>query len=498
MAVSSANVKAVFDKLTAANLIGTGPPTVPWGDAPTLDKVKRALERDVDALPFVYRRVYVDELREQLPAVIRQLNTADNRFLIETLVGAVYDHGEDDVAAPLGRFLAVVSNLYRSFLDAETRTKVDLPLIENVPPLAMFQRSGGHGPFTLPADGVQSLIGSTTGVVSMPSACRDHPFTWGSLAHETGGHDVLHADPGLIDELSAGVRQFFGADGRIDPLRPTGAQILGLLWAWWMDETASDVYGLLNMGPAFAMNLTVFLAAFIATFQHTKEPLLRAETGRDPNDVMDVHPVDLIRPHVAIGAIQALTGLDATTKSDYVTTLETMADDCSGGATEIGLVGQLPFGDNRALPLRHRVPIADMQDAARRVGSFIVSTRLRTLGGHSIQDLETWDDADEAVATRIAKTFALDASAVGIGDDAQLLAGATRAILDDPAKYDQVTKRLNDALDHSFAVDPLWGTPQPDLLWMPVRPIDADHFLDRDPIEIELVGREAELIAAAA
>ena len=48
------------------------------------------------------------------------------------------------------------------------------------------------------------------------------------------------------------------------PAHPTGAQVMGHLWAWWIDESASDVYGLLNVGPSFAMNLIVFLAAFIA------------------------------------------------------------------------------------------------------------------------------------------------------------------------------------------------------------------------------------------
>src|SRR4051794_38710087 len=208
MPVPATNIKAVFDRLTAATLTGEGPPEVPWGDSPTVDAIATAIDGAADALPFVYRRAYVDEIRAQLPAIVRGLRERDPEVL-ETLAGAVYDHDSDEVAAPLGRFLAVVSNLYRSFLDAETRARVDLPLSEQLPPLAMFQHSGAGGPFTLTADTVARLCGSNVGVVSMPSACRDHPFTWVSLAHETGGHDVLHADPGLLDELAAGVREFF-------------------------------------------------------------------------------------------------------------------------------------------------------------------------------------------------------------------------------------------------------------------------------------------------
>ena len=495
MPIPQANVKAVFDKLNAANLLGEGPPDVPWDASMTEDAVRSAIDSEADALPLVFRDGYADPLRQELPHVLRTAQQWDDPTIVETLAGAVYDHGAEEVAAPLGRFLAVVSNMYRSFLSAETRMGVDLPLIEQLPPLAMFQHSGEGGPFTFTAESVQALIGSPIGVVSLPSTCREHPFTWASLAHETGGHDVLHADTGLLDELGAGVRDFFGA-ARMDPAHPTGAQVMGHLWAYWIDEAASDVYGLLNMGPAFAMNLIVFLAAFIAGFEHGTEPVLRAESGRAPTDRLDVHPVDLLRPHLAIGAIQSLTGLEAKVRQDYVSTIEAMAEQCSGGADSIALVGVLPIGDNRGIPLANRFPLKEMQDVARRVGSFIVSTHLRALGGHSIQDLETWDDADEAAARRIADTFRIDASAVGVGDDAQLLAGATIAIFEEPDKYDTCTKRLNEALDHSFAVDPIWGAPQRDPIWEPVRPFDAGHFLDRYTTDLPLLTTEAPKLAA--
>src|SRR5436305_9914286 len=117
MAISETNVKAVFDKLNGADLLGEGPPDVPWGDSPTVDAVRSAVDADADALPRVFRDGYADPLRQELPHVLR---VAGDPTLIETLAGAVYDHGAKEVDAPLGRFLAVVSNMYRSFLDAET------------------------------------------------------------------------------------------------------------------------------------------------------------------------------------------------------------------------------------------------------------------------------------------------------------------------------------------------------------------------------------------
>ena len=53
-------------------------------------------------------------------------------------------------------------------------------------------------------------------------------------------------------------------------------------------------------------------------------------------------------------------------------------------------------------------------------------------------------------------------SIVNLGDDAQLLAGANAALLENPALYDSITSALNAALDASFANDPIWGPPKPD------------------------------------
>jgi hypothetical protein len=47
----------------------------------------------------------------------------------------------------------------------------------------------------------------------------------------------------------------------------------------------------------------------------------------------------------------------------------------------------------------------------------------------------------------------------GHGDDAQLLAGVTLALLQDPALYDDAQSLLNDALDDSYRTDPIWRDP---------------------------------------
>jgi hypothetical protein len=58
-------------------------------------------------------------------------------------------------------------------------------------------------------------------------------------------------------------------------------------------------------------------------------------------------------------------------------------------------------------------------------------------------------------------------SAAGVGDDAQLLAGATMALHAAPHRYEAVTRLLNDALDLSFDMDAVFGRPAPHRVFIP-------------------------------
>ena len=475
--------------LARIDLFGQGPPAPPWQGHFTEAAVRRAIDTGTAGLPLVFWSGYVAPLEQHLGGVMGLVTVGRlPASLVESLAGAVYQHAPGSVVQPeLQRFLAVVSNFYRSFLSATQRANLNLPLIEQLPPLAMFQHDGNDGPFTLPADSVAQLCGARLGVVSLPSTYREHPLLWASLAHETAGHDVLHADPGLLDELAAGVRRMFGGGPIRSGRKPTVAQLNGALWAYWMDEAASDVYGLLNIGPEFALNLAAFFAAMNARIDGGAVPALRTQSGQngegDPS--LDVHPTDLLRLHLAIGVVEQLAGLAATTRAQYVAALKGLAVQCGQGATTIELQGDLEISAGHWLSVNASLPLAPMQEAARRAGGFIATAKLRALGGHGIQEIETWDDTDEHAAQTIAELLRNDAPVVDRGDDAQLLAGATLALLDQPQQYDRVTARLAAALDRSFALDPIWGTPQPDHAYVRTRFLDPASLALRYYVGVE-------------
>jgi hypothetical protein len=319
-------------------------------------------------------------------------------------------------------------------------------------------------------------------VVILPTIYRRFPLAWASLAHEACGHGVLQADPGLLPDLVAGIRSLFGG-GPLAPGRtPDEAQTLGLLWSYWIEETASDVYGLLNIGPAFALNLAAFIAAkrqADSSPTDTSFPTLPAGSGNDPSVAFDEHPPDLLRLHVAMGVIQNLTSLSPTRAAEYVRHLGWIADACRPFADQVETAGKAATPRRaRTIALRGRVevdhdrwvsidlpsfPLDLALESARRVGAFIATIRLGALGNSSIQEIETWDDADEHTA-HVIRDILLDPkrAAVFKGEDAKnpALDGFTRAAggsFSDP-KLNAVIQALDDdenieGIDRLFPAD---------------------------------------------
>jgi len=450
--------KALLDNVRWSDASPVGSPAGSPFDA---DQLAAAVRAQQAQLPASYRTAYAAPLLAALPDLVAQLRQqverslvhgaasadalAEVRSIADTLVGAVRDRGEAAYQAPLTRFQAVVSNLYRSFLAREQRVRLPQPLAELLPPLVTFAPGPERGPFTLPVDRVRQYIGASVGVVSLPGTYAAHPLVWAGLAHETGGHDVIHADPGLIEQLAAGV-------ARLDALPPA----LRPVWATWIDEAASDVYGVLNIGPAFAISLTALFAAIGAARAPSAAPLGAVRTTLNVRgaQMVDAHPVDLLRLHVALGAVDALVGLSPARRGAWLDLLGGVAEAAAGGATTIDA------RDITTGAVVQRLPLPVMASAARAVGAYIATAELDALGGSSIQDIETWDDADDEAAAGIAAA-APAGPIVALGDDAQLLAGTTLALLRAPSAYAAITAQLAAALDDSFARDPIFGTAAP-------------------------------------
>ena len=461
MKIAAKNLASLGGRLGEIDLLEFGPPEPPWGNQhPRLDQLTDLLDREGSLLPSIYKEAYVDPVRANSDKILRFATSNESEpglpdplykpVILETLFGPVYGHApKSPVIKPLRRFQAIVVDLFRSFLDSERRMHANIPLIEKIAPLATYLQMAQAGPFTIPAGVMQAFTESTVAVVSLPSAYRNDPLLWGLLAHETGGHDVQGADPGLLQELATNIRDLFDGD----------RAILGELWAYWISEASSDIYGVLNVGPTFSLVLTPFLSALMAQVSAggMKVPVVRSASGSNEDGTLDPHPTDLLRIDLAMGAIEALNGLDVSVKQSYLDTHEELAQLAAGGSTQIILQGSLS-GKEAGTSMDGSYSLEEMRTAARQVGSHIVTAKLDTLGGKSIQDLETWDDEDEATAERICGALGGSTAIGELGDAAHMIAGAALAVLREPSTYETATSGLIAGLDFAIDTDPVWGT----------------------------------------
>ena len=286
----------------------------------------------------------------------------------------------------------------------------------------------------------------------------EHPILWMTLVHETGGHDVTHADAGLLSELTAHLpgllAPFRGATGLSD-------SELTLLWAHWMDEASADIFALLNAGPAFAENL----AAMLAAMGGTGGPQLRMESRAGGDGKLDPHPTDILRLHLLIGGMAALDGF-----SGQAASTQRLRDIAAafGTGTSIGLSGDLPNGKLPPVALAVAARREGLTRCAEAIGRAIGETPLTALANKPIRRIETWDDADQRAVDAIRSALAAGRPLARLGDDAQLLAAASAAVMDG-AGYDTTTQALAAALDDSFRTDPIWSLPEPDRMYLRYR-----------------------------
>jgi hypothetical protein len=415
-----------------------------------------ALQAGALLLPQAYQDAYIRPVTGALPHLLALRDAQRIRASSVAIVtGGVTQHAaRAALAAELQRFVAVISDLYRSFLDSARRRAAGMPaMLETLPPLAAFQYDGADGPITIAADLINQATGGTVGVVALPATFADHPVLWTALAHETGGHDVTHADPGLLAQLQAGLPDVLAPYVAASGL---AAEQLRLLWAHWMDEAAADIYAVMNAGPAFVENAAVVLMAMNGT------PALRMASQADAAGLLDPHPADVLRLHLGIGAIGTLGGFAG--REAAAARIAALAA-AFGSGTRIGLSGTVTDGQTRAT-LATDCDRAGLAAAAEAVGRYIATAPLTALGGQSIQAIETWDDADQAVVEAIRAALAAGQPIAGLGDDAQVLAAASAAVMDDATAYQAVTAALNAALDHSFQTDPVWQLEEPDRMYL--------------------------------
>ncbi|WP_242392775.1 hypothetical protein [Anaeromyxobacter oryzisoli] len=346
--------------------------------------------------------------------------------LMLDLAQAVLQNGEGYQELATDAFQEVVSDLYDGFVSAEDRRGVKPPDRGVVPPLVKWG-SAADGPYTWPVAATASFQVQAP-IVSLPAPnARAGLLAWSTVAHETAGHDLLAADDGLHDELAKAVREEVAA-------AKLGRAIADY-WADRLDETASDVMGVLNMGPAAA-------AGLIGYFRALNGAYAGREVLRNVGPEDDPHPADIARGWLGAETVRLLSFSAAKPWADALAA-ETDRD-----------LGQVRLG-------RTPVTAAVAKESAAVVARTVVRRKLESLERHALGDIQDWRDADEAIvrdlrqALRAAKPvparFAPGTYA------AHAVAAAVTEALSPKADVPGLTKQMIRALKVMHDANPSWG-----------------------------------------
>ena len=383
------------------------------------------LYREAVFTPFVQT---LDEIGESgfNQILVKDPKRVREAGLMLDIAQAILQRGEGFEVKASAAFQEVVSDLYDGFLSAEDRGGVEPPDEETLPPLVKFGRPE-DGPYTWPVDATK-IFGLHAAIVNLPPANARHGLlAWPALGHETAGHDILHADHGLLREVSDAVRTAL--------LHDSSTRSLAAYWAARIDETASDVLGILNMGPAPAIGLLGFFRGLNAAFTG-RAALQNIDPGGDP------HPADIVRGFLAAATVRQLEFNQASAWADVVEA-ETEKD-----VKTIVLAGQT-------------VEPKIAKQSAEIVSRVIVTHPMVSLEHHAFGEIQNWRDTDEAIVQRLRVTLTTANPLPSDVTDgifaAHLVAAAAMAALAQGAQIPLVFQRMLDGLKSMNEKNPSFG-----------------------------------------
>jgi hypothetical protein len=346
--------------------------------------------------------------------------------LMIDIAQAILQNSEGYQATPLDAFQEVISDLYDGFLSAEDRRGIKPPDYEVIPPLVKWGNPDS-GPYTWPVDATSSF-GLRVGVVNLPPANARHGLcAWAALGHECGGHDILHADEGLLKELTD--------RSQMALMKAKLGIRIADYWSSRMDETASDVLGVLNLGPAAAVGVIAYFRGINAALGYG--PKLSSDGPAD-----DPHPADLVRGYVSAEVVRLLLFSSAGMWADAIVK-ETDKD-----AGKIVLAGD-------------HITALQAKKAAAVVARTIAATALDALDGHAFSEIQNWRNRDELLVAKLMPSLStaasLPATYAGGSYAAHVVSAAVMAALENAAPIPKIFERMVGVLKQMHDANPSWG-----------------------------------------
>jgi hypothetical protein len=431
-AIDITNIGQCIEDVRRAFLDGDTGPSEPSNFSQLLGRLVAARSKFPPLYITDFVDPYVNRLRDLGESGFTEILLSDPRRvrvagLMFDIAQAILQRGEGFQKDPSNAFQQVVDDLYDGFLSAEDRKGVAPPENATDAPLVKFGNPQ-DGPYTWPIDATRNFDVRAAVVNLPPSHARRGLLGWAALGHETGGHDILHAYAGLEDQLGEAVREALAAQLDLNPILPD-------YWANRIDETASDVMGILNMGPAAAIGI-------IGYFRGLNAALGGGPHLRNDGPANDVHPADIVRGFLGASAVAQLS--------------------FDGAATWAGLLDEQTTRDIGRIVLENQeVSTEEARTSAQVVATTIINFKARTLEGHSLGDIQDWRNSDEAIVAQVRQAFR---TATDVPVDsmpriyaAHVVAAAVLEALAAKGDIPALFQKLIGILDAMHNANPSWG-----------------------------------------
>ncbi len=341
-------------------------------DPTDYDQLRGRLEAVKEKFPARYIKAVVEPFiqilgklgrRGFIGILLRDRERNNIARLMLDIAQAILQKGEGYNSLATDGFQEVVSDLYDGFLSAEGRAGVNPPDLSVIPALVKWG-APENGPYTWPIDAT-SNFGLEVAIVSVPPIhATNGLLAWSSIPHEVCGHDIIHADIGLREQLIEAVKNAL--------IEKSIGDGLPEYWSSRIDETASDVMGILNLGPAAAIGVIGYFRGMNAAY--TGEAKLR-----NNGPAKDPHPADILRGYLGAYAT-GLLAFDQAGDWEKIIEAETEKD-----LSSIKLEG-------------NDIDTDIAKTSARIVANTIMKTKLKCLENHSLDQIRNWGNVDEFIS----------------------------------------------------------------------------------------------------
>jgi len=409
----------------------------PGPDDPTdYTKLLERLDASKHKLPPLYRSVFFTPFEQKLQDIgangfshilLRDPDKMGAAGLMLDIAHAILQNGELYNDKATDAFEEVVSDLYDGFLSAQDRKGIKEPDNIIVPPLVKWGNPDS-GPYTWPVDATREGFNVGAAIVNLPpSNARHGILSWSALGHETAGHDILHADEGLEAELSNQIQ--------LELKKQNVGFGLDDYWSTRIDETASDVMGILNMGPAAGIGLIAYFRGLNYAFGGG--PKLRCIGPRD-----DPHPADILRGFLAASVVRLLSFNQASAWANLIEA-ETNKD------VETIRINNIVISPKIA------------QLSAEIVAGVLTSYKSEILQGHALIEIQDWRNKDEDIVAQLRKVLKINIPlAVELTEGvyaAHVVSAAVTLALSGKANLNVVFGRMISILKAMHDKNPSWG-----------------------------------------